>query len=383
MSRTTKGSIIQLEKDKEPRRCRKWQLRVSAGKNPYTGKYETRTKVLNGTYTQAKAELDSFISIVLGENPVNPKAGNCTFEQFANDFTDLCLKRYNKGSNELTLHTIQRNSGNYKFVVKHLGNKIKIKDFTPELLSKFFDDLILENGYASSSVYAIYVSLSKLFKYANKTGVIRHNPLDKVPRPSKSNKERVPITPEQISYLLNNLDIASSKQFAVYLIASCGLRRSEVLAIKFGDVDLSTKRLYVSKSKTQSGYRYIPLMLGTFEAIQKRIEYLNTNMEQYGAHVTPDMPITANILGEGLKISALQYYWQHNRAKFGLPNTTLHELRHSFTTLLVLSGAPIKTVQELVGHKNVRTTLNVYTHININDKQKAMSQAWDYLESME
>ena len=59
-----KGSIVQLEKDKPRGKCRKWQLRVSLGKNPRTGKYSVKTRTFRGTYTQTNAALREFAGII-------------------------------------------------------------------------------------------------------------------------------------------------------------------------------------------------------------------------------------------------------------------------------------------------------------------------------
>ena len=60
---TGEGTIVQLEKDKPKSKCRKWQLRVSLGKNPRTGKYTVKTRTFKGTYTQANAALCEFVDI--------------------------------------------------------------------------------------------------------------------------------------------------------------------------------------------------------------------------------------------------------------------------------------------------------------------------------
>lgn len=62
-----KGAIIQLEKDKPRSKCRKWQLRVSLGRDPRTGKYRQKTRYFTGTYTQAKAALREFIAEIEGD----------------------------------------------------------------------------------------------------------------------------------------------------------------------------------------------------------------------------------------------------------------------------------------------------------------------------
>ena len=77
---TGEGSIIQMEKDKPKSKCRKWQLRVPIGLNPRTGKYQQKTRVVEGTFTKAKADLREFIKEI--EHDEVQGRTSYTFEEY-------------------------------------------------------------------------------------------------------------------------------------------------------------------------------------------------------------------------------------------------------------------------------------------------------------
>lgn len=108
------GSIIKVEKDKPANKCRKWQLRVSVGMDPRTGKYKTRTRRFSGTYTQAKAALRKFIAEI-EDNKVHVRAGT-TFKECAEDFMARRI-----ASGNFTANTNETYENFFKAACRHIG----------------------------------------------------------------------------------------------------------------------------------------------------------------------------------------------------------------------------------------------------------------------
>ncbi len=109
------GSIVQLEKDKPKGKCRKWQLRVSVGIDPRTGKYRQRTRTFNGTYTEAKRALPDFIAELSGQTMA--KSGKIpTFEECAEEWLEkrIRTREVSDGTVEtyrIRLHVLSRTIG--------------------------------------------------------------------------------------------------------------------------------------------------------------------------------------------------------------------------------------------------------------------------------
>ena len=124
------GTIFQMEKDKPKSRCRKWQLRVSTGLDPRTGKYKKKTRVFRGTYTEAKAALRDFIEEVEGDR-VQGKT-TYTFEQYAERY--LKRRELNK---EIAATTLERQRQHFKAASMHIG-KANLASITPTMLDDMY-----------------------------------------------------------------------------------------------------------------------------------------------------------------------------------------------------------------------------------------------------
>ena len=87
----------------------------------------------------------------------------------------------------------------------------------------------------------------------------------------------------------------------------------------------------------------------------------------------PEMPVAANEAGERLKPHSLNVWWARVRSKYGLDGWTLHELRHTFLSLAAANGVHLAVMQKLAGHKSATTTMEIYTHVNMEAKRAAMA----------
>ena len=117
------GFIIQKEKDKPKNKCRKWELRVSIGLDPKTGKYKTRSRRFAGTFTQAKVALREFMEEVEGDRVQGRTT--YTLEEYCKRYVDR--RELNK---EVAVTTIDRQRQQFKAVAKHLG-KAKLESRLP------------------------------------------------------------------------------------------------------------------------------------------------------------------------------------------------------------------------------------------------------------
>ena len=97
------GSIVQLEKDKAKGKCRRWQLRVSTGRDPKTGKYLRKTRVVKGTYSEAQRELRSFIKEVEEDTLSGRKSGGSYVNQIQDCITLVFQRAVKEGDTSASL----------------------------------------------------------------------------------------------------------------------------------------------------------------------------------------------------------------------------------------------------------------------------------------
>lgn len=171
-----------------------------------------------------------------------------------------------------------------------------------------------------------------------------------------SEEKRTAATPEEEDIIRQSIDVWLLPFFVLYT----GLRLGEVLGITGADIDVERRVIYVRKSvywdgskprlketKTEAGTRTVPLLKPLMEVLPSisRDEYLFPSARD------PKVP-----MGRYLYNSRYNHY----REQTGI-NSTLHQIRHSYATILYECGVDAKTAQHLLGHAQISTTLDIYT----------------------
>lgn len=185
------------------------------------------------------------------------------------------------------------------------------------------------------------------------------------------------------------------------------MRRSEALAISWGDVDFANGTIDVhcscddygglKSTKTKAGERILPMPAkladklmerkavqaadlacedseNVFEVKQRDGEWPVGTVEIDGKHyeLSSSLPLAADQYGVRPLPASLTGWWTGHRADYGLDDWSLHELRHSFLTRAAASGVHPAVMQKLAGHSSARTTMDIYTHVNMDSKREAM-----------
>ena len=382
---TTKGSgsIIQLEKDKPKGKCRKWQLRVSCGKDPKTGKYRTKTRRFTGTYTQASSALREFISDIEGGRAV-ARTGITLNEVCA----DFLAKR--AASGEYTDNTMKNNRMALRAACRLLGHA-NVADIDAKMLQDAYaamraGDTASGRPASGTYIHSVHITIRLVMKGLVEQGVLNDNPCRRMRTPSRDTAPRRALKPERIRELVNELDPRSENEFGYFLAVTLGLRRGEVCGLSWEDVDFVGNAIEIrhsydrfgnlKRTKTKASTRRLPLakfvaeaMLQHREAQKRFLAGLPEPVEQTGA-----TPVMVN--RDGRRMSPDRFYdrWMRERESLGVDGWCLHELRHSYLTELARAGVHPKVMQELAGHANSKITMDIYTHVNMEGKRQAAEQ---------
>lgn len=386
---TGAGTIVQLEKDKPRGKCRKWQLRVSTGRDLRTGRYRTRTKRVTGTYTDAKRALRDFIAGI--ESDKEHISSDCTLESYCEHF--LAHRAATKAVAETTQ---DRNRYRLHAACRHLG-KMRLGDIQPSMLDDMYAAMMggdTLSGKPSSGTYVgeIHTTLNLLFRMAMKERLVASNPCDDAAPPPKDTGPRRAMDEAAVRRFVAALDPADPHQCAFLLAVTMGLRRGEICGLSWGDVDLEGGRVIVAHSynekghlkepKTRAGLRFLPLsdfnrqMLSEAKTAQKE-EFARRNAYRKrcgkpALEQTPATPVVVTEYGTRPHPATIDSWWRDDREDLGAGGYHLHEMRHTYLTLLASKGVSPKVMQELAGHATVAVTLQIYTHVNLEQKQKAV-----------
>lgn len=386
---TGNGTIFQLEKDKPKSKCRKWQLRVSLGKDPRTGKYQKKTRTFTGTYTQAKTAMREFIEEV--EDDRVQGRTSYTFKQYCNHFIEL--RKVNK---EVAATTLKRQECQFKAAQRHIG-EAKLEAVTPIMLNDMYiamlkGDTLSGKPSSGSYVNQIHDNITLVFEQAIKEGILTMNPCSNANPPKMDTKPKKALKPDQVRLLVAMLDEASARECAYLIAVTTGLRRGEICGLSWSDIDFERRLINVTHSydtlgnlkgtKTKAGTRILPLPDVTYDALVKQKEAQKNHFDSINKYrkpsegcVTQDesTPVIATHYGKRVFPGSLSKWWTEDRSKYGLEGWGLHELRHSYLTMLAASGVHPKVMQELAGHYSSQITMDIYTHVNMDQKREAAS----------
>ena len=261
--------------------------------------------------------------------------------------------------------------------IKPSIGRIKLKNVTDVHLQRLYHDR-LDSGLSGSTVQKMHHVLHKAFSQAVKWDLIPRNPADNVKAPTPSTKEMHPLSADEARQLLDAASEAGDRLEALYVLAlHTGMRRGELLGLKWDDVALDNATIRVRWTITRKGTGYV---LGepktknsrrTVRITRRAIEALRSHRtRQLEDHKLRGLEYEDSGLvfaGEGGNLINPSNLRQRSFVpllkRAGLPQITFHDLRHTCASLLFQKNIHPKFVQELLGHASVSITLDTYSHM--------------------
>lgn len=243
-------------------------------------------------------------------------------------------------------------------------------------------------GLSAGTVRHVHRVLKQALAQAVRWGgdwAISRNPCDAVKPPKASPAKMHTYDVEQTVDLLEA--VRGSRLFsAVLLAALCGLRRGEIAALRWGQVDLNTGSIAIVQSaeQTKTAVRYKEPKTGRARTValspmvveELRAHRLRQAEEllRLGIKVTDETFVCAREDGQPLQPQTLTHEWKRLVAKTRLPRIRFHNLRHAHATHLLASGVHPKIASERLGHSKVGITLDLYSHVLPGMQEEAVAK---------
>jgi len=369
----------------------KFKLYVELGYDQ-RGKRKRRTKVVEASGPRAAdKKLREFELEVMNEKEVDLK--NPQFEVIS----DRWFKNY--ASQRYAGKTLD----NYVYVLKPIRkffDGMKVKNIGHIQVEDFF---IQEKNDGRGSLVKKYDVLNSIFKKAIDWKVIAESPMEGIEKPKNSNKEMSYYKPNELTELMEAIQDLSERHQLMVLISLIGaLRRGEVLGISLNDaVDFENNQIHVFRSLSYSKAKGLELKKTKSEDqrdvtlpswLMKRlhsyyVKQLNIKMEMRnlwkgfkdytGKEV---MLFVADDYGYPFQPNAYTRFWGRFMKRTDIKKIRLHDLRHSSASTMLSEGVNMKVIQKRLGHKNIKTTLNTYSHVSTEEDQKAADVFGKYLQ---
>ena len=265
--------------------------------------------------------------------------------------------------------------------------KIRLDAVSAKHIQDYYNYELEVNHVSANTVKHRHANIHKAFAYAYKTDLIQSNPADKVELPKIEKYSGQFYNQKQIENLIRVVK-GDPIEFGVITASFYGLRRSEVLGLKWDAIDFENKTITIrhtvhevtidgktrivasDTTKTKSSYRSLPLVKPFEEILLKMKREQEENKRLCGRCYCQDYLdyIYVNQIGEIVKPGFVTAHFSAVLKANNLPHIRFHDLRHSCASLLFAQGVSLKEIQAWLGHSTIGTTANIYTHLDENNK---------------
>ena len=366
----------------EQRSKGKWRLRVSVTYSD--GQRERRDKVVAcRTKTQAKQELEAWkASLLAAEEKTDPSG--MTLREFLEDYLEYCKVELGLSVNTLRGYSDIARTRFAPIIDKPLG------EISPADVQNLCTWLRKEGGVggrplSGSTTQKAFSFLKTALKRAVVLAYIPTNPCDYAKAPSRGKFEASFLSEEEVKRMRSLLRGHPNRCFAIAtnIALATGMRRGEICALCWGDVDFGNSRIHVAHAlgdagslaaegepklvykdaKTDASERYITIDMDTLALLKRHKEDQYYRLAYNDVKQTDQTPVCSNPFGEWYRPDCFTKDFEAFRAQHGYDGVRLHDLRHTQASLLLGNEEDIITVSKRLGHAKVSTTLDIYAHL--------------------
>ncbi len=351
---------------------KKWAYTVDVGVDPMSGRRRQKTKGGFATRKEAEGALhETIASVHAGTYVPNSKA---TVGEYLEGWL---------GSVKSSLRPTTWIS--YSLAVQRLSREIgavKLQALAPLQVEAAYAALIDHGGkhgkpLEPKTVRNCHVVLHRALSDAERLGMVPRNAAHAAKAPSIARKDMMTWTAEDVGRFLEH--VSKDRLYAAYvLLATTGMRRGEVMGLRWSEVDLKIGRLSVTQSittmhdrvfvgptKTPKSRRNVMLDEHTVAVLRAHRKHQLEEQMAIGRRKAPDALVFCDVNGSPLHPDRFTDAFQRHVRDSGLPALRgPHSLRHTWATLALTAGVHPKVVSDRLGHSTIAITLDIYSHVS-------------------
>lgn len=352
----------------------RWEGRYTAGHDPVTGK-----QVFKNVLGKSQAEVREKLKKALedAQKVDFSRTGKYTVEQWMKEwFENVCKIKVRPSSHQTYRGYIDHH------IAPNIG-KIPLEKLSTMDLQKLYRKLMRNGrverteaehqpkGLSAKTVRNINQVISSAMDSAVAQKIITENPCKNVSLPKTEHKEMQTIPAEQLQAFLTEAK-ATGVYEMYYIELATGLRRGELLGLKWQDIDWKNGVIKVRRQvarvdgeiveaplKTKNSYRTVSISLQAVEVLKRQKAKTNDQCVFPSPNGGPTSPDSMNNMLKRVLERA------------GIPKVRFHDLRHTFATIALQSGVDIKTVSGMLGHFSAGFTLDTYAHVTTSAQKEA------------
>lgn len=344
---------------------RSFEITVEGERDPLTGRRNRAYKTVSCSEKEAKKIMRRMITDMEQNKIV--KKNHKTVEEWMEEWLDLYLPNVE-----------QTTRVGYKtkircYINPYIGD-IQISSLRAEHVQKMVNGM-LDKGLSPKNIRDTFNNINAAMKKAVVLRYIPYNPCEGVVLP-KLKKHRSKVYDNEMIHTLLDIAEGTDMYLPILLGALLGLRRGEMLALRWDNVDLKNKVIHIRSNmvngedgiiikapKSDAGIRDLVIGDLVVEELKKaRLKYMEDALS-YGRGFQNLNFVIRQEDGSPLHPDSMTRKWSRFLKDHDLPHIRLHDLRHSHATALIQAGVNPRVVQQRLGHSDVNITLNTYTHV--------------------
>lgn len=367
---------------------------INLGRDPETGKWKQQWVSVKGTKREAEKRLAELHHQLDTGSLIKPS--KLTLGEFLRQWLrDYASTNVRAATLEGYRITIERH------LIPSLG-AIPLSQLKPPHLQSYYARALKEGrrdgtgGLSARSVVHHHRVLRQALSHAMKWGLVIRNVADAVDPPRPMSKEMKALDSAGVSRLLD--EARGTMYFPlIHLATFTGMRRSELLGLRWKDVDLRRATVSISQvlhclpghrivfepPKTAKSRRLVTLSQEAVLALRTYGEMVEADLAQLGSLLTGDRLVFSQLDGSPFLPNTVTHAFAKIARRAGLEGIHFHSLRHSHASIMLQEGVSSKVVAERLGHSTVALTLDVYSHVTPGLKEDAAGRFEEALRHAE
>ena len=355
-----RGHITKRSKDS-------YSIVLNLGREPETGRRKQQWVTVKGTKKDAEKKLTELLSQINTGMYIKPKKTTLA------EYLEMWLNEYAK--NNLSPRGFERYAGIINgHLIPELG-KITLTLLKPEHLQKHYSTMLNE-GLSARTVRYHHALLHVALQIAVKWGLVNRNVADAVDPPRIHRNEMQTWNDDEVNKFL---EVANNSPYyqLFYTALFTGMRRSELLALRWQDIDFLYSQIYINRGlhqlkdnsfvftqpKSTKSCRTIALSPSVTRVLEEYHEQQKLERDMTGIPLTDDDLVFSNIEGKPLRPNTVTRAWTMLLEKYGLKVIRFHDIRHTHASIMLKQGIHPKVVQERLGHSSIQMTIDTYSHV--------------------
>ncbi|MBA9027618.1 site-specific integrase [Peribacillus huizhouensis] len=364
----------------------KWDFIFNGGIDPMTGKrkqirrrgFESKRHALD-EMTKLRAEVleDEFLDLT-----------KMTYERYMEEW-------FQERKNTLQKTTFEIHFIYYRNVIKPKLGQLKVQQIAPIQIQKFINELVNDTSYSANTIHLIFRIVSASLKKAKVLKLIKQNPTDGITLPKIKKREMSIWSLKQVNHFISEASNVNrlTRCYIGFLISIfTGMRQGEILGMRWKDVDFETQTIFVrqtltqnaeikSGAKNEASVRSIHIPSKLVDELRTYRKHVLQEKLTHGQSYYDNDLVVCTRAGKPMIPRNFRKEFYNLVEKVGLPKIRFHDLRHTHATILIQQNVNVKLISERLGHSDIETTLNTYSHV-LPDMQKSVSDKLDKIIGM-